>query len=218
MKPVEIILQIRQFQDTGMRIFATSSFQSHSLPLLHILSQVTPKIPVVFVNTGYLFPESIEFKDQVAQLLDLDVIEVRSNLSKAQQRDASGRLLYSTDPQRCCRTNKIEPLTPLLNSYDIWVNGVRADQSADRKELSVLKPTRFRCRRFHPLLDWSTRDIFRYCQDHKLPNHPLEAEGYFSVGCEPCTVRATLEEGRAGRWPGQAKTECGINTHLAAEQ
>ena len=218
MNSYEILAHLDKFRSEGLSLFATSSFQSHSLPLLHILAQASPTIPIVFVNTGYLFPESIEFKDEVANLLNLTIVEVRTNVPRTQQRDASGRLLYSTDPQRCCQTNKVDPLVPLLNSYDIWINGVRADQSTERNQFVALQPTKYRCQRFHPLLDWTARDIARYRQEHQLPKHPLEPHGYFSVGCEPCTVRAMLDEGRAGRWPGQSKTECGINTHLAARK
>lgn len=207
--------QISGYVDAGKKIFATSSFQSHSMPLLHLISRLEDEVPVVFIDTGYHFPETIEFRDQVAQQFNLQIINVRSSVPRIHQRTSGGYLYFTSDTDRCCYLNKIQPMEPILSRYDIWINGVRADQNQSRGTMKVEQPAPFGCTRFHPMLNWTQGMIEKYCLDHSLPKHPLEAKGYFSVGCEPCTVLATDKNNRDGRWQGQEKTECGLHTILA---
>jgi len=208
--------KIEEYKSNGLKIFATSSFQTHSIVMLHLLSKIDNSIPVYFINTGYLFPETIEYKDQVSKLLGLNVVDTYPLIPKSQQKDALGNLLFTTDPDYCCYLNKIQPLEPILLQYDVWINGVRADQTEVRKNFKVEQPAKYGVLRFHPMLDWTKRRIYRYIKENKLPKHPLDEKGYSSIGCEPCTRKidlSTLDE-RSARWFGMKKTECGLNTDL----
>lgn len=215
MQPSAIVEQVARYRESGKRVFASSSFQTQSIVLLHILSEVRPRIPVVFLNTGYHFPETIAFRDKIAQLLGLDLVDLRPQTPKFLQIGGDGRLLFASDPDHCCELNKIQPMEGILREYDVWINGVRGDQNASRGALRVEEAAPFGVVRFHPLLGWSARDIHMYRVTHNLPAHPLEEKGYVSIGCEPCTRRVDLsEDGRAGRWYGLKKTECGLQTDL----
>ncbi len=207
--------KIEEYNERGLKLFTTSSFQTHSIVLLHILSRIDKTIPVYSVNTGYHFPETLAYRDQVAELFGLKIKDVQSNTPKHMQKDSSGKLLFTSDPDFCCFLNKVQPLEPVLADHDIWINGVRADQSAVRKEFKIEEKAKFGVTRFHPMLDWNKRDIEKYIREHKLPRHPLEDKGYFSIGCEPCTRKFDIEWSmREGRWFGLNKTECGLNTDL----
>jgi phosphoadenosine phosphosulfate reductase len=209
---------IEGYKEKGLKLFSTSSFQTHSVVLLHILSRIDNTIPIYFINTGFHFPETIIYRDQVANLLNLNLIDLHSNTSKHMQKDASGKLLFTSDPDFCCHLNKVQPLDSVLADFDIWINGVRADQSDVRKRMKVEQPAPHGTMRFHPMLDWNSRMISQYLKEHKLPKHPLEASGYFSIGCEPCTRKFDAEMiEREGRWYGLKKTECGLHTELISK-
>lgn len=205
-----------RYRSDGLRPFATSSFQSNSVVLLHLLSRFGPEVPVYFLDTGYHFPETLAFRDRLAARLGLDVRTLRSPISRELQRDAAGRLLFCSDPDRCCELNKVLPLEPITAGYDVWISGLRGSQSAHRATLGREEPGRNGVLRYHPLIDWDARAVHGYIEEHGLPRHPLEAEGYLSVGCQPCTRKAlaTGLDDRSGRWAGQRKTECGL--HLDA--
>ena len=213
-----IVDRVCQYLDAGKRVFLTSSFQTQSLPLLHMISRVDAEIPVYYTNTGFLFPETIRFADQIAGQLGLNVIALRPEITKLRQMDRDGRFLYTSDPDHCCYLNKVQPLEPILIDNDVWVNGVRADQSDTRAGMAVEQAAPHDCTRYHPLLEWDSRMVYYYRQMHNLPEHPLEAKGYLSIGCEPCTRKFNLDDGERGsRWFGMNKTECGLHTTLAAE-
>lgn len=211
-----IAAQLTDYRSRGLSAFASSSFQSQSLPLLHILSRIAPEVPVYFLDTGYLFPETLSFRDQLAGLLGLQVFIVRPAIPKTRQVAADGHLLFASDPDGCCYFNKVLPLEPVLGRYDVWVNGIRADQTAAREAMRSEQPGPHGVLRYHPLLHWTADDIDAYRQLHRLPRHPLDALGYRSIGCEPCTRRPEAgEPTRGGRWHGLGKTECGLHTELA---
>lgn len=214
MRKDAIRLQIEKYKEQGLKLFVSSSFQTHSIPLLHILSEIDNQIPVMFINTGYLFPETLRFRDEVARLLGLNVINVSSNISKVLQKDADGKLLYASDPDYCCFLNKTQPMETVLAEYDIWINGIRADQSAVRKQMQTEQEAGFGCKRFHPMLDWTSKMIYDYRKEYNLPAHPLEEKGYLSIGCEPCTQKPVGGDERSGRWAGLNKTECGLHLDL----
>lgn len=216
-KAERVLAELNAFIDEGAGIFATSSFQTQSMPLLHLFTLVKAPIPVVFINTGYHFPETLTFRDQVTEQLGLQVIECSSPVPKSEQRDSDGNLLFLSDPEQCCYLNKLLPLQPFLCKYDIWVSGVRADQSQARKTLRRQQPGAEGILRYHPMLDWSAKDIYEYRSAHLLPEHPLEEQGIFSVGCLPCTAPplTTVSTNRSGRWVGQSKTECGLHTEMS---
>ncbi|HEY9488597.1 MAG TPA: phosphoadenosine phosphosulfate reductase family protein, partial [Chryseosolibacter sp.] len=122
--------KIQAYRAEGKSIFTTSSFQSHSLVLLHILSRIDNKIPVYFINTGYHFPETVRFKDEITALFKIHTLDLKSDVPKYMQRDSEGKLLFTSDPDHCCYLNKTQPMDAILMAHDIWINGVRADQSS----------------------------------------------------------------------------------------
>lgn len=212
----EIQRQVHTYQqERGLTVFASSSFQTHSIPMLHIISRIDPSIPVYFLNTGYHFPETIEYRDQITELLGLNTIELRSCIPKSQQKDAQGRLLYTSDINYCCYLNKVQPMEPILQQQGVWISGVRADQNSHRANMQEEQKTPSGTLRYHPMLGWTSRMIHEYRQAFELPPHPLESKGYLSIGCEPCTQRfMDGYDERGGRWAGMNKTECGLHTEL----
>jgi phosphoadenosine phosphosulfate reductase len=211
----DIQSKLNEYKEAGKTLFTTSSFQSHSLVLLHILSRIDRSIPVYFINTGYHFPETVSFRDQITEQFGLNTIDLKSDVPKFMQRDPEGRLLFTSDPDHCCHLNKTQPMDAILLAKDIWINGVRADQSAVRAAMKVEQPAKHGCLRFHPMLDWNPKMIWQYQKEHKLPKHPLEEKGFVSIGCEPCTRKLDPEmQEREARWFGMNKVECGLNTDL----
>ncbi len=201
------------YRAAGKRIFATTSCQTNSVVLLHILSKVAPDTPVYFLNTGYHFPETLTFKRDLAAALGLSIHDLFSTLPRSQQR-VGGRFLFTSDPDYCCHINKILPLEPVLKTHDVWINGIRAGQSAVRQAMGEERETKQGVLRYHPILSWSDEMVTAYIQDNALPRHPLEASGYRSLGCRPCTRPPTPDDTRAGRWVGMKKTECGLHPDL----
>ena len=214
----EIKAWIERYRSEGKTMFTSSSFQSHSLVLLHILSRIDKTIPVYFLNTGYHFPETIRFRDSVAASFGMKTIDLRSDVPKIMQRDNDGRLLFTSDPDYCCYLNKTRPMDAVLREHDIWINGVRADQSQVRAAMKVEQPAPHGTLRFHPMLDWTSKMIYDYRKEHNLPKHPLEDKGYVSIGCEPCTRKLdpAMQE-REARWYGLQKVECGLHTELVSK-
>lgn len=206
---------LREYKAEGKRMFTTSSFQTHSLVMLHMISRIDRTIPVYFINTGYLFPETVAFRDTVTSLFGLEYVDLKSQTPKLNQRDASGKLLFASDPDYCCYLNKTQPMETVLASHDVWINGIRGDQSAVRKAMKTVEAAPFGAVRFHPMLDWTNKQIFQYIKEHDLPRHPLDAKGYTSIGCEPCTRKLDPEMmERESRWFGLNKVECGLHTDL----
>ena len=214
----EIGAQLGRYRSAGKSLFATSSFQTHSLPLLHILSRWDRTLPVYFLNTGYHFPETLAFRDRVTKAFGLNLVELRSPTPKNLQRDQRGLLYYASEPDQCCFMNKVQPLEPILERMDVWISGIRARQNANRRAMALEEPSGQGALRYHPMLAWSDRMIFRYIHLHDLPPHPLQAAGYPSVGCEPCTRRVEGGEARGGRWFGLKKTECGLHVDLVIKR
>ena len=209
--------KIEGYKREGKTMFAGSSFQTHSIPMLHILSQIDKSIPVYFLNTGYLFPQTIQYKDDIAELFGLKVIDLKSSTPRHMQKDENGRLLFTSDPDFCCHLNKVSPMEPILSSFDIWINGVRADQNANRAKMKEEQPTPQGAMRYHPMLQWNKQMIWEYIKEVNIPHHPLDKEGYTSIGCEPCTRKidpSQMGDERMARWFGLNKTECGLHTEL----
>ena len=216
----QIRAQIAGYRERGLSLFATSSFQTQSVVLLHMLSRIDRSIPIVMLNTGYLFPETLGYRDELAERFGLTVRSVTSPVPKVQQRGADGRLMFAVDPDYCCHLNKVLPMEPVLEEFDVWVNGVRGDQSDTRRQFAVEERTPQGALRFHPMLDWDARRVEAYIREHDLPRHPLDAEGYVSIGCQPCTRRMNLDietDPRLARWFGLNKTECGLHTALVSK-
>lgn len=218
MQTEEIRIQIERYKKEGKKLFATSSFQTHSLVMLHIISRIDNSIPIYFLNTGFHFPETIKFKDLIKEEFGLTILNLTSDVPKYMQKSSSGEMLFASDPDYCCHLNKVQTVEPLLKELDVWINGVRADQNDNRKTFQTEQKTNYKAVRYHPMLNWTGKMIFDYIKKHNLPRHPLENKGYFSIGCEPCTSKSTGDNLRDGRWLGMNKTECGLNTDLISSK
>jgi phosphoadenosine phosphosulfate reductase len=195
----------------GADVVASSSFQSQSVPLLHMISRACPGMPVMFLDTGFHFPETIAFRDRlVAEFgLNLQVLHCRI------PRDAFMRCygtLYRSDPDLCCYLNKVEPLARALAGKAAWIAGIRRDQTEARRATPVLERGGDGVVKISPLASWSAADVEGYVRVHGLPLHPLAAQGYRSIGCKPCTRAVSpSDDARAGRWADSEKSECGIH-------
>jgi phosphoadenosine phosphosulfate reductase len=172
--------------------------------LVDMLAKLRSDVPVVFIDTGYHFAETIGTRDAVAATYNLPLISVRPQLNVVHGKD-----LYANDPDLCCRMRKVVPLDRALAPYKAWAAGSRRAESAGRKELPVVGWDERRGKvKIHPLATWTDEDVDRYVAEHNVLVNPLLSDGYESVGCWPCTQRGA---GRAGRWAGTTKTECGIH-------
>jgi phosphoadenosine phosphosulfate reductase len=195
----------------GDDVVASSSFQTQSVPLLHMISRACPGLPVLFLDTGFHFPETLAFRDRVvAQFgLNLQVLHCRI------EREAFMRCygpLYRSDPDLCCYLNKVEPLARALAGRGAWIAGIRRDQSTARRATRVLERGGDLVYKLSPLADWSASQVEDYVRMNDLPVHPLTLAGYASIGCKPCTrAVAPGADPRAGRWSDRGKTECGLH-------
>ena len=209
----EIQNKIASYLEADKKLFISSSFQTHSIPMLRIISEVDHTIPVYFLNTGYHFPETIVFKNEISKLLGINTTNLSSPISMVNQKDSQGNLMYTSNPDYCCQLNKTLPMEPVLASHDVWITGVRADQSNQRKQMSPEMKATESTLRYHPMLYWTAKMIYEYRMKYNLPEHPLDAEGYVSIGCEPCTIKY-IDQQRNARWKGMKKEECGLHTEL----
>ncbi len=193
-------------------IVASSSFQTQSVPLLHLISQITPSMKIIFIDTGYHFPETLTFCDELKNRLALNITVVRSAIEQSGQLEKYGESLYRHDPDACCYMNKVEPMQRALEGMNALVTGIRHDQTSHRSKMKIVERRASGLYEIHPLIHWSREQIFTYIQKHQLPRHPLLAKGYMSIGCAPCTQPVSLDQHeRAGRWTGTTKTECGLH-------
>lgn len=202
---------LSDLKTTTSRLYCTSSFQTQSVPLLHIVGEAFPEINVIFLDTGFLFPETYQFKNDLERLLNIDIITLRSEIPYLAQRHDMGLFNYSIDPDFCCEMNKVNPLEKHLQEGDILISGIRKDQSLNRSLKKEVENTKQGYLKVHPMLDWTSRDVYKYIKDNNLPSHPLEKEGYISIGCVPCTTKWNSGDAREGRWQGSKKTECGLH-------
>ncbi len=195
----------------GKDLLFTSSFGAQSGVLLHLWSVVCPELPVTFIDTGFLFDETLLYRSELSARLGLDVRVVRPDVAHDTFVASYGSDIQKTDPDFCCSMNKLAPIAPLKEEARAWVSGLRRDQSRTRADVAILE-TEGHLVRVHPLATLSTSDIAAYLARHEIAEHPLVARRYLSIGCAPCTrAVADGEDERAGRWAGSAKTECGLH-------
>ena len=185
----------------------TSSFQAECVVLVHMLQQVRPRIPVLFLDTVHHFPQTLAYRDEIARKWGLNLITLRA------AEPAPG--LWQQDLKACCGKHKVQPLFGALEHHDTWFTGLRRDQSPTRASLEPIEsftlPTGKALRKISPLAHWSTKDVWTYAKAHQIPLLPLYELGYTSIGCEPCTsLPLDPSNDRSGRWGGQ-KLECGIH-------
>jgi phosphoadenosine phosphosulfate reductase len=189
-----------------------SSFGTESAALLKVMADVDAAIPVIFLDTGWLFEETLAYRDTLIATLGLRDVRSIKPLDETLSREDPDRELWFSDPDACCRIRKVEPLARALKPFSAWINGRKRFQGGLRADIAVVEQDGIRLK-FNPFANVSREAIEAIYARANLPPHPLAASGYLSVGCMPCTSRTSLDEDvRAGRWRGRAKTECGIHT------
>jgi len=199
----------------------TCSFQAEDMIVLHLLRKFRPDIPVLFLDTGYHFAETYEYRDRMAHQWQLSLVNVQPALSLAEQEARHGKL-YETQPDQCCKLRKVEPLLRALEDYEVWFTGLRREQSPTRANLAPVEghtlPSGKSLVKVSPLAHWTSKEVWSYLRVNEIGHLPLYDRGYPSIGCEPCTT-LPIEAGnaRSGRWSGQ-KLECGIHTFDAGRK
>lgn len=193
----------------------TCSFQAEDVALLHLLLKANSSIPVLFLETGYHFAATCQYRDRLAADWNLNLVNLQAASSVQEQEQQFGKL-YSSDPGRCCQIRKVEPLMRGLEPYDTWFTGLRREQSPTRANLQIEErhrlPSGREIAKISPLAAWTWNDVWAYLAANEIPHLPLYDSGYTSIGCEPCTAKPAEGEGlRSGRWGGK-KLECGIHT------
>lgn len=196
----------------------TCSFQAEDVVVLHYLIEQAPNIPVLFLETGYHFPETYAYRDALTKQYNLNLINLTAAKSVQEQESEFG-ILYQTAPDRCCKLRKVEPLFAALENYEIWFTGLRREQSPTRANLQVSEsftlPTGKELRKISLLADWTNREVWAVAKEKGIPLLPLYDKGYTSIGCAPCTaLPLDPNNPRSGRWAGKdsgQKLECGIH-------
>jgi len=208
----------RVFEQHAESAAVTCSFQTECMALVDLVIAERPGIPVLFLETGYHFPETYAYRDQMAERMHLNLVNLASKMSVAEQESQFG-ILNQTAPDRCCGMRKVEPLFRGLDDYGVWFTALRREQSPTRASLQPVDhfklPTGKQLWKISPLAAWTNADVWAYLKQRQIPVLPLYDRGYTSIGCEPCTTPpADPENARSGRWGGR-KLECGI--HISAE-
>ena len=209
--PAEVIAAA--LQSVGReRLALVSSFGTESAALLKVMADVDPAIPVIFLDTGWLFEETLAYRDTLIATLGLRDVRSIKPLEETLRRQDPDRELWFSDPDPCCLIRKVEPLKRALAPFSAWINGRKRFQGGLRAAIPVVEDDGVRLK-FNPFANVSREEIEAIYAQAKLPPHPLVASGFLSVGCMPCTSRTSPDEdARAGRWRGRPKTECGIHT------
>lgn len=197
------------------KLTMATAFGPEGCAILHMLAAIEPRVRVFNLDTGYQFAETLQLRDRIAERYGIEVELIRPELTVAAYEAAHGGPVYPVDPDRCCHDRKVVPLRRAVAGYEAWISSIRADQSAHRARASVVGwDDRFQLVKVNPLLHWTHRDVWAFVVTHDVPYNPLHDRGYPSIGCWPCTraVAPGESDERAGRWAGQAKTECGLHS------
>jgi phosphoadenosine phosphosulfate reductase len=198
------------YGEFGSKLVVTSSMAD--MVLIHLAEQMAPGIDVIFLDTGYHFVETIGTRDAVKLVHNVNVINVTPEQTVAEQDATWGKDLFARNPDQCCGLRKVAPLGRALEPYAAWATGLRRADSAARAATPVVSwDAKRKLIRIAPIATWSDEDVARYIETNSLMINPLLEDGYSSIGCQPCTSKASKDDPRAGRWAGFAKTECGIH-------
>jgi phosphoadenosine phosphosulfate reductase len=211
----EAVLEAVLGAKENARTCLTSSFQAEDMAVLHLLRKRIPDVPVLFLDTGYHFPQTYEYRDRLAKEWSLNLVNVLPAQTVEEQESAFG-ILNRSDPTRCCQLRKVEPLLGALEPFDVWFTGLRREQSPTRKNLKKVElhrlPAGKSLWKVSLLADWSWEQVWNYMNSNGISHLPQYDEGYLSIGCQPCTaLPADPNNPRSGRWGG-TKLECGIHT------
>lgn len=214
--PTEEVLRTVLAEQMVGDVALVSSFGAESAALLHLVASIDPSVPVLFLDTGKHFPETLAYRDTLVERLGLTGLRVLTpDPELLAKKDGSG-LRWSYDPDGCCEIRKVIPLDAAMAGFDASITGRKAFQASTRNALPRFEVDAAGKLKVNPLADWTKADIEAYFAAHDLPRHPLEAQGYLSIGCAPCTSKVKPgEDPRSGRWAGWDKTECGIHTPVA---
>src|SRR5512134_3066131 len=197
------------------QIALSSSFQTQSVPLLHMASLIRRDILIFFLDTGYHFWETHMFREQLSSHWQLNVLDLYRDTRWDEFTRQRTRSLPVDDPNLCCYIHKVQPMQKALKDMLAWISGIRRDQTSVRAKAKILELQEDGLLKINPLLNWTKADIKRYMEENNLPSHPLLEKGYRSVGCAPCTIAIGVnDDERAGRWQGRGKTECGLHTDM----
>ncbi len=197
------------------RLTMATAFGPEGCVILHLLAEIEPRVRVFNLDTGYQFPETLQLRERIAERYGIEVELVGAAESVAEYEAAHGGPVYVQDPDRCCQDRKLVPLRRAVVGYDAWISAIRADQSAHRARARLVGwDAKFGLVKVNPLLRWTKRDVWAFLVANDVPYNPLHDQGYPSIGCWPCTraVAPGESDERAGRWAGQAKTECGLHS------
>lgn len=197
------------------RVALVSSFGAESSVLLHMVSRIDKTLPVLFIDTKMLFPETLAYRDELVAHLGLrNLIVIGPNERQLAEEDPEN-FLWSSDPDRCCEIRKIIPLAGELEGFDAWITGRKRFQAQTRASLPLFETDERRVK-INPLANWTASGLLNYIRANGLPHHPMVAKGYPSIGCIPCTSPVKPgEDNRAGRWRGRGKLECGLHVQTA---
>jgi len=197
------------------QIVLSSSFQSQSVPLLHMASQIRHDILIFFLDTGYHFWDTLIFREQLASQWHLNVLDLYHDTRWEVFVRQHTRTLPMEDPNLCCFLNKVQPMQKALKDMKAWVSGIRRDQTAVRAHAKILELQPTGLLKINPMLNWTKADVRRYMEEYSLPSHPLFEKNYGSIGCAPCNAAIdSKDDERAGRWAGREKIECGLHTEM----
>ena len=196
------------------KLTMATAFGPEGCAILHMLAEIEPSVRVFNLDTGYQFAETLQLRDRIAARYGIRVDLVGARESVAEYEAANGGPVYSRDPDRCCHDRKIIPLRRAIVGYDAWISSIRADQSAHRARADVVGwDAKFGLVKINPLLRWTHNEVWAFVIANDVPYNPLHDQNYPSIGCWPCTrAVAQGQDERAGRWAGQAKTECGLHS------
>jgi phosphoadenosine phosphosulfate reductase len=196
------------------RLTMATAFGPEGCAILHMLAEIEPRVRVFNLDTGYQFAETLALRDRIAERYGIEVELVRPGTTVAEYEASRGGPLYVVNPDQCCHDRKLVPLRRAVVGYDAWISAIRAEQSAHRARARVVGwDAKFGLVKVNPLLRWTKRDVWAFVVTNQVPYNPLHDQGYPSIGCWPCTrAVAPGQDERAGRWAGQAKTECGLHS------
>lgn len=200
----------------GQKIVMACSFGAEDVVLIDMVYRINPSVPLFYLDTDFLFPETYATRDRVIErygLQSTQVIQVKSLLTPEVQAESYGGALWRRDPDRCCQLRKVEPLTRVLRGYDAWITGIRRDQAPSRANAGLIEwDQKFELTKVNPLARWTWTDVWTYIKVYEVPYNPLHDQNYPSIGCTYCTAPvAPGDDPRAGRWKNFAKTECGLH-------
>jgi phosphoadenosine phosphosulfate reductase len=194
-------------------IAIATGFGAEGVALIDIAAKLSPRPPIFYIDTGFLFPETHELRRRLEQRYDIEILARRPQLTPEQQEAAYGAKLWASDSDLCCSMRKLEPLEGMLGGLDAWVTAIRRDQTPARATARAVEwDRRWQLVKINPLVRWTKGDVWKYIAEHDVPYNPLHDRGFPSIGCTHCTRAVRDGEGeRAGRWAGLVKTECGLH-------